>query len=269
MMVPKIVSCGYFSHAPDAYEVVYNCPTHIIHLYTYYATARIGDRHYAIEPGAMTITPAGVDSSYSVPEEGRHWCVHFRPAEEAEEPMVSLPEFLSCVGQGLHDFLRRIQTLANRTGGHDAVTRHRESLLLQEFLLAVAEEGNDAGVPVGSTRLDSVLSELTTHIEANLSRPLPVPDLARKVRISQNYLSRRFRERFGQTLPGYILKRRIEMAKYYLEATSLTVGEVAARVGIPDPQYFNKQFRKVAGRSPTAFRRGARTDGQDVRPTET
>jgi AraC family transcriptional regulator len=252
--VPKVVTCGYFSHAPDTYRVVYNCPTHSIHLYTYHATVRIGDRCHAVEPGSVTVTPAGVDSSYSLSEEGRHWCIHFEPAEQIAGLTVTLPEFLPRVGRTQHESFRQIQALANRAGSRNAASRRRVSLLLQELLLAISEGETGSGAEVGSTRLDSVLSELTTHIEANLSRPLPVPDLARKVCMSQNYLSKRFRERFGQSIASYILSRRIEMAKYYLEATALTVGEIAIRVGIPNPQYFNKQFRRILGRSPTEYR---------------
>ena len=252
--VPKVVTCGYFSHAPDAFKVVYNCPTHSIHLYTYHATLRMGNKTHAVEPGSVSVTPAGVNSSYSLAEEGRHWCIHFEPAEQVSGPTVTIPEFLPRAGRTQHASFRQIQALANRAGSRRAASRRRVSLLLQELLLAISEGETGIGAEIGSTRLDSVLSELTTHIEANLSRLLPVPELARKVCMSQNYLSKRFRERFDQSISSYILSRRIEMAKYYLESTSLTVGEVAVRVGIPNPQYFNKQFRRILGISPTTYR---------------
>ena len=37
-------------------------------------------------------------------------------------------------------------------------------------------------------------------------------------------------------------------------ATALTIQEIGCAVGIPDPQYFNKQFRKVTGLSPSRYR---------------
>ncbi|MDG1301895.1 MAG: AraC family transcriptional regulator [Opitutae bacterium] len=36
--------------------------------------------------------------------------------------------------------------------------------------------------------------------------------------------------------------------------SSITIYEVGSNVGIPDPQYFNKQFRKVTGISPSRYR---------------
>ena len=34
----------------------------------------------------------------------------------------------------------------------------------------------------------------------------------------------------------------------------MTINEVGSLVGIDDPQYFNKQFRKTAGMSPSLYR---------------
>jgi AraC-like DNA-binding protein len=52
----------------------------------------------------------------------------------------------------------------------------------------------------------------------------------------------------------------MELARHLLVSSSLGVAEVGRRVGLPDPQYFNKQFRRVAGASPLAYRQ------QRVRP---
>ena len=43
------------------------------------------------------------------------------------------------------------------------------------------------------------------------------------------------------------------MARHLFETSDLPVKDVAAAVGIPDPQYFNKQFRRINGMSPTSF----------------
>ena len=74
-----------------------------------------------------------------------------------------------------------------------------------------------------------------------------MPALAARVGLSQNYLARRFREQFGTTLKRYQLERRIVLARQLLEATELSVKEVAANGGLHDPQRFNKLFRQWSG----------------------
>jgi AraC-like DNA-binding protein len=44
-------------------------------------------------------------------------------------------------------------------------------------------------------------------------------------------------------------------ARALLADTDLTVAEVAARVGMADPGYFSRQFRRSHGRSPREWRR--------------
>ena len=72
--------------------------------------------------------------------------------------------------------------------------------------------------------------------------------------LSQNYLARRFKARFGVTLQGYLRNCRMEYAGLLLATTDMPIGQVGACVGLPDPQHFNKQFRAVFGESPSAAR---------------
>jgi AraC-like DNA-binding protein len=257
--LPTISSCGFFRHDPSSHRVVYNCPTHSLHLYTYSATVQIGNERFCISSGDATITPAGTDSHYTFPQAGRHWCIHFRLSTTHAGPMVTLPLYLPHVAAEQRISLQRIISLSRQPTA-TSNNSHRQSLLLQELLLAVAEANHPARVATPHTkRLETVLTELTEFIESTLALPLRIPELARQVGMSQNYLARRFHEHFGMTLSHYILQRRIEVAKHYLLSTSLTIGEIAVRVGIPDPQYFNKQFRKLVHCNPSAFRSGAPT----------
>ena len=84
--------------------------------------------------------------------------------------------------------------------------------------------------------------------------PLTVPSIAREVGLSQNYLARFFRKRYGMTIPRYLLVRRIDLARHLLLTSDDLVKQIAGRVGLPDPQYFNKQFRRLTGSNPSDFR---------------
>ena len=102
---------------------------------------------------------------------------------------------------------------------------------------------------------------LNTRFNGELS----VPDLADEVAMTQNYLARRFKRRFGMTIPRYLLTVRMQHAQLLLSTTNLPIGRIAHRVGMPDRQHFNKQFRRSAGASPSAFRSRARP--RDVKGT--
>ena len=72
--------------------------------------------------------------------------------------------------------------------------------------------------------------------------------------LSPSYLSKLFKREVGENLSTYVQNVRIEEAKTLLLTTGLKTYEVAERVGIPDPVYFSRIFKKLTGVKPKDFR---------------
>ena len=109
--------------------------------------------------------------------------------------------------------------------------------------------------PHRSSLVDEALAKLGQAIETSLAKPMLIGDLAAGVGLSADYVARLFARRYGMTLQHYLLLRRVELARHLLVSSNLLVSEIGGQVGMPDPQYFNKQFRRVVGLSPLAYRR--------------
>ncbi|MGD9482058.1 AraC family transcriptional regulator [Streptomyces sp. TRM70308] len=74
--------------------------------------------------------------------------------------------------------------------------------------------------------------------------------------VSTGYLAEAVKTATGRT-PGQLVRAaRVHEAKRLLVRTELTVRQVAARVGVADPAYFCRFFRRETGLSPGDFRRG-------------
>ena len=93
-------------------------------------------------------------------------------------------------------------------------------------------------------RSDHALDEVRLELEINFQQPPDVAALAASSGLSRNFFAARFRERFGMTVDGYLLHLRMEMAKNLLLSTNRPIKEIAYECSIPDPNYFNKQFRR-------------------------
>lgn len=91
-------------------------------------------------------------------------------------------------------------------------------------------------------------------IETRLNEPLRVSDNANEVALSHNQFIRVFRAATGLTPLAYIRARRIDQAVHLLTKSTRPIKSIAAEVGIPDLQAFNKAIRTATGRPPRAHR---------------
>ena len=64
---------------------------------------------------------------------------------------------------------------------------------------------------------------------------------------------RLFKRETGESLFQYLVRFRLEKAAGLLLQEDLPVREVAARVGIDDPFYFTRMFKKKYGVSPSEY----------------
>ncbi|WP_445269323.1 helix-turn-helix domain-containing protein [Streptomyces sp. DSM 41634] len=83
--------------------------------------------------------------------------------------------------------------------------------------------------------------------------PLTLPGIPAESDVSHNHLTRLFLAATGETVVGYIRAPNGTGAPF-LQTTTLSVPAVAASVGIPDLQAFNKACRHSFGASPRGIR---------------
>ncbi|THV34630.1 GlxA family transcriptional regulator [Glycomyces buryatensis] len=90
---------------------------------------------------------------------------------------------------------------------------------------------------------------------ANLDRPLSIDDLARQANMSRRSFTRKFREEVGQSPTQWLNHQRIERARHLLEATDLTVDQIARRAGLGTGVSLRQHLRSTVGVSPSAYRK--------------
>jgi AraC-like DNA-binding protein len=257
--LPEVVRAGRFPLDDRDFAYAYRSPTHALHLYDYHGTIRIADAEHALRPGDLTLSPAGVETRYHLPRPGHHWCIHFRPVAAAGEACaIPLHLPLGPLKPRVVDAIARISGLMAVPAGGARLAQAAAAAALQELLLTLASHAAAAPERERAGRAADAVTRAAVELEARLGEELSVPGLARRVGLSQNWLARAFRARYGQTLQRYLLARRVEHAQQLLRTTDLPVARIAERLGFGDAQHFNKQFRRLSGCNPTAYRlRGA------------
>ena len=256
--LPVVRIAGRFPLDDFGFSYGYRSTTHALHIYDYAGAIQIGAKRFAIRAGDVTLTPAGVVSRYDVADPGHHWCVHFEAAPP-DGQSARLP--LHCSPGPAREFaierltrIARLHAQSEARGAMKKLARAAASAALQELLLSLALYSSRPERAPRRRRSDDAIEKLISLLDTRFTEPLSVPQLARQVGLAQNYLARQFRSRFGMTIPRYLLSRRIGHARHLLLNTDMPVGRIAARVGYPDAQHFNKQFRRLTGSSPTGLR---------------
>ena len=63
---------------------------------------------------------------------------------------------------------------------------------------------------------------------------------------------------------NYFINMRLQLAKIILSETEVPIGEISARVGYNDMNYFTRLFKKRVGVTPSQFRQKALSDKNTI-----
>ena len=114
--------------------------------------------------------------------------------------------------------------------------------------------------------LDSILNENETRksvpdeifekakILLKKTENIPISQIARECSVSESGLRKIFSDKIRMSPTQFRLKEKFNQAKYLLESTDMSVGEISDKLSFYDTAYFCKTFHKQMGLSPKQYR---------------
>lgn len=106
--------------------------------------------------------------------------------------------------------------------------------------------------------LKGKVEKIKQFIEDNWDRKTCLEDAANVVCLSQKYLSRIFKQYTGKNFSEYKLTIKVQKAKSLLAKTGYNVNQVSDKLGYENTESFIRQFKKIAGCTPTSYRKKKR-----------
>jgi len=103
--------------------------------------------------------------------------------------------------------------------------------------------------------MDGPIFRSLEMIEARILEKLNVESIARGVHFSKYHYQRLFREIVGDSVMGYVTKRRLTLAGHALLETNATVLDIALRFGYDSHEGFTRSFKAYMGVTPTEYRK--------------
>jgi transcriptional regulator GlxA family with amidase domain len=217
--------------------------------------SRDGARLCAVELGCYLMARAGLLTDRQL---ATHWS--WAPGFQERYPEIPLVEQLYTLGDS-------VMTCAGGMAGVDLMLRliaegHGEGMagevadqiLHQPIRPATAPQRRTLGQ--GTDQFSPVLQQAIALIEANIAEPLPVPEIAGQLNLSQRQLERLFHAGLGCSVVQFGTLVRLQHARVLLIATKLSVREIATATGFNSLSHFASAFRKCFERRPSDYRQG-------------
>lgn len=145
------------------------------------------------------------------------------------------------------------------------LVRHGELFF---FALSYAGFVLDNNVTAEAVRIrkNHLVYSAISHLQG-ISGAFPTQkEMASRLGVSSEYLSRLFRNTMGRPYSEYVNELRISRAQGLLKTTFLSINEIAAEVGFARHSYFSRRFRLMTGLSPQQYRDSHRAAGVSTEP---
>ena len=152
---------------------------------------------------------------------------------------------------GLREVVRMIRTLDDELKNCRPGNLFYSLALFMEILVKISRM---SGYRIPEQRVSFLIGDAVSYMNRHYAESIHVEELARIAHMSPRSFHRHFKKNVGSSPVDYLMRIRIQHASDLLINSNSSIGEIAARCGFYDSNYFCKQFREIQATTPRAFR---------------
>lgn len=125
---------------------------------------------------------------------------------------------------------------------------------LEDFACSIIRDGCNKICELNGQKRKTVAGKIIDYLEENYSHAVSLEEVGAAVFRSSKYICKILKQETGRHFSEILVSLRMEKAVDLLRNTDRPISEIASMVGIQDPHYFSKVFKKYFGISPTKYR---------------
>ena len=106
-----------------------------------------------------------------------------------------------------------------------------------------------------SVKGERLINKTLAYIEQHIDRPISLDEAAQNAGRSRSSISHSFKKILGKSFSKVVIEAKLSKAEEYFKNTpSLSIEEVAFKLGYKDPLYFSRLYKKNRGISPSQYK---------------
>lgn len=219
-----------------------------------------GSQTYASKPQRLFIVPPNIshtETNINKNEAFKYFVVKIQNTIIKEDLSNEEIIILTPPGALFNELNTYLKTAKNHLSSN-SVNENIVTLNSLCFYYALTDYLQDLGYVISSKNVasySSVVQETQYYIAKNYSEDINIKELAHRYGISRSSLDKKFLKELGTTPKEYLIKKRLETARYLLQTTDFTVSQISSVCGFVSPAYFTYVFKKDTNATPTDFRK--------------
>ena len=139
-------------------------------------------------------------------------------------------------------------------GGAQAIILQLEYLILCLMRRLSSEDGSAIVFLRDDRFYADLVNVIIRYFSRHVNERITLDDVCSKVNYSRSFICKTFKEQTGETLFSYFNRMKMDEAKRLLTETSLSVTDIASRLGFSEVKYFCSLFKKLTGTTPVVYR---------------
>lgn len=130
------------------------------------------------------------------------------------------------------------------------------SIKLLEMLIKISRDYTSTKIENSQPHFSKAFTKcrnIQQYLNSNYQSKITSADIEETFESNYDYLNRVFQKMTGFTILNYLNILRVNHAKDLFDTTHIKISEVGYLVGIDDPYYFSKLFKKLTGLTPSQY----------------
>lgn len=254
-----------------------NEPRSVLHCHSEYEICYMiqGNVEYQIEgyrfttaPGSLILIPPSVSHGMTT-KTTDPYCrisIHFRPAFLDEDEQDSLLKMFKAEGVYYPDLAKTgIGFLVQSVFDCKKMEASLQKIALKSRIVSLLTHIYHLSSQkiTDTTIVDKRIQNILLYLNSNLQKSFSLGEIARKFRISKNYLNVLFHHGTGMTVNQYIRMKRLIQARQSI-LNGLTAEEAAWQAGFNDYSNFFRAYKSYFGIMPSASNKDWHTIHQNI-----